>query len=233
MKSGQYTDWSSAVFKWNQEDGLDALLEEVMAFVDEKEGERKGKLIHPSDLEEVVSKALTTPEGGRGYLHVEKRWPRAGGGVLLGYAWIGIEKTCLFVLCHKGLRAAQNEISIPAWLLKTASKNARWDLKDYLKEIKVVPPEKIEQMGNLLFGGFGFEEGPSWFAPAEDPKIKNPLFGLEWEDLSNLKPQTIAKRVAEALKANGISVKSFLVKRALEGKASLLGALELHLLAEI
>jgi len=235
MIRSAYTSWQETVFKWGQEGQPKAALQKVLAFLDEAEKYRERRLVHPSEIEKVIEKALAVPEGGRGYLHVEKRWPGGGGGTLLGYAWVKVEGTCLFALCHKGFYAARqtyNEIRIPSWLLEVAVENAGEALARYLKEAKATPPEKVKQVGNLLFGGPGFKMGPGWLAPVEDPKVKVSFYGLEWEDFDYLKFQTIAKKVVNVLKDKKIGVKPSLVTKALEGKGSLLEVLGLHFLSK-
>jgi len=226
-----------AVFRWSKEISAETRLEEVVAFTKRIEEKYGSEVIHRFYLEELIGKTLDAPKGGKGYLHVEKKTPEAAGSALLGYAWAETEEAHLLALFYRRLHAFRSRsLNIGARFLEDAANNARWTLKTHLRETGLTPLEKVERIGNLLLGGFGFETTPEWLAPVEDPKIKVQLpfpKSFRWDKLTKLKPQTLSKHITETLRWKGINVRPSLVTKTLEGKASLLETLGLNLLSKL
>jgi len=219
---------ASAVFEWRESKPEDCL-GQVLGFLEAaEEGLKEDRRIPPHKLEELVRKVLSNPKGGRGHL--------CGGKLLqessfLGYAWIGVGESHLLALYHD-----RSLSTIPSGKCRAVVAAGRL-LEKHLKRAGLAPPERVEQVGSLLLGGFGFKPGPEWIAAEEEPTIRVPLghvlfSHLVWEHLDQPKPKALVQNLRSALEKKGIKVELSLLEEALEGKASLLETIGLYFLSE-
>jgi len=224
------------IFEWNKESNAEACFEQVLDFLQEKEKGYRERLIDEWSLKKVVEAALTKPEGGWGYLSgggVAKRYRWRATTSLLGYAWIGIGEARFLALNYE--RPSVTSYDLPLYTLRHAANMAGLFLEDHLRDKGLPIPEKIEQIGGVLLGGFSFQTRPKWIAPVESPELRVQirLYKLVWDDLRRLKPQSLSKHIAEALKESRIEVKASFIAKALEGKRPLSEGLGLSLLSKL
>jgi len=224
---------ASTVFEW-KEDKPEDCLGQVLSFLKTAEEGLEDRRIPPHELEELVRRVLSDPKGGRGHLRGKNSFREYAykNSSLLGYAWIGVGKSHLLALRHE-----RTFIPAPWGKYKAVVAEAGRLLQEHLKRARLVPPERVEQVGKLLLGGFNFKPGPEWIATEEEPTIRVPLghvlfSHLVWEHLDQPKPKALVQNLRSALEKKGIKVKLSLLEEVLEGKASLLETVGLFFLAE-
>jgi len=224
------------VFEWEEGSDPEVCFEQALGFLRRQEKGYRERLIDPFVLKRVVEAALVEPEGDYNSFSgggVGRRYRWRATTSLLGCAWVGIGKARFLALSYE--RPTVSGYDLPVYALRHAANQAGRFLEDHLREKEVLVPERVERVGNILFGGFSFQVRPKWVAPAEYPelRVQVDLYKLVWEDLRSpraLKPETLSRHVVEALREKGIEARPSAVVKALKGKASLMGVLGSSLL---
>jgi len=224
------------VFEWSEGSDANTCFKEALSFLKEKEKGYRERLIDEWSLKEVVEAALTQPEGGWRYLSgggVARRYRWRATTSLLGCAWVGIGEARFLALSYE--RPGVSGYDLPLYALRYAADMAGWSLEGHLADKGLKAPERVERIGGVLLGGFSFQTRPKWIAPAESPELRVQirLYRLVWDDLRRLKPQSLSKHIAEALKESRVEVKASLIAKALEGKRPLSEGLGLSLLSKL